>query len=289
MKIKLPEFDYSPYHKVYVGRESRYATATACAYVNASRLISAQFLSRKVYLHNTNDYQIISEISIPYYPDLIDYKNGICITSNFPTLGIADSVVTMMKVEDDKLIRIKHIGLGKTRIHGCRILDETKAYITDTANDKSIMLLDLITGKVITKFKDFRLFPKDLFIHGDKIIIVSSDSRPSRDPVNITYSKIYVFDKDLKHVIHEFDFNGQTDAITVSGNDIFVTLQGQHMVAHFILNESLVYAGNIVGYTFPHGISTHDGTICVTNYGDNTLEVSNIRELLTSERYISRI
>lgn len=288
MKIQLPDFDYTKFHKVYVGDQCRYATATACACIGKERLITAQFLNKTLYIHNVNDdYKIKSSQKIDYYPDLIDYKDGICISANFPTLGIKNGSLIVYRIEEESIEFVKHIDLGSKKTHGCRIIDSQRALVTSTAENKCIAYVNLENGRVISEFADFEYFPKDIYLVDDDIYISSSESRPARSPVKILRSKLYIYSKDFKHKKAELDFYGQTDALAISGNDIFITLQGQHTVAHFKREkDSLEYVGDISGYSFPHGISSDGVSLYVTNYGDNTVDVVDIQSVFKSSRYV---
>ncbi len=286
MKIQLPEFNAEAFPKVFVGNQSRHATATACTFIDERYLISAQFLNKKLYIHDLQENSIISELKIEYFPDLIDYKDGLCISANFPTLGIKDGGVSLIKIINNKLELVKHINLGPLNTHGCRLIDGKTALVTSTANDKKIVYLDLISEKIIKEFKEFEYFPKDIYIHGDQVIISSSESRPSRTPSTILKSVLYIYSKDFSDKLLELYYHGQTDAIAVRSNDIFITLQGQHKVAHFKQHvDKLEYVGNIIGFSFPHGIATYGDKLCVSNYGDNTIEIGDIDQWLTSDRY----
>ncbi len=287
MKIQLPDFNAEIFPKVFVGDQSRRATATACAFIDERYLISAQFLNKTLYIHDLQENRIISELRIDYFPDLLDYKDGLVLTANFPTLGIKYGGVSLLKVNDKKLELVKHINLGSLNTHGCRLIDGKTALVTSTANDKKIIYLDLESGKITREFKDFEYFPKDIYINGDQVIVSSSESRPSRTPSTILKSMLYVYNKDFSKKLLELSYYGQTDAIAVRSNDIFITLQGQHKVAHFKQHEDkLEYVGNIIGFTFPHGISNYGDRLCVSNYGDNTVEIGEIDQWLASDRYV---
>jgi hypothetical protein len=286
MKFKLPDFDCSKYPKVYAGTGSRYATATAVAYVSNNQLLAAQFLNRTIYLLNlehNGSHTIVSSTKTTYYPDLMDYKGGLIATANFPSLEFADGSLSLFRLEGSKIVHDKDIVLKGMRCHGCRIIDENTVIVTNTGdNNRGLLFVNTNTGSY-ELFDDFLYYPKDILIRGNSLYISSSASRPNLKPVEILDSILYRFNKSTLEKESELVFHGQTDAIAVDENDIFITLQGQHCLAYLTDLEEIKFVGYIGGYDFPHGIASKAGNICVSNYGDNTIDIQHKTTLIQKQ------
>lgn len=278
MKIKLPNIDLSAFSKVYAGNRPRYATATAVAF-NNRRLISAQFLSKSLHIHD-EAFNITDTYKSDYYIDLIDCRGDRILASNFPSYEVKNGIVSLFEICQDKIALIKHIDLGNKKCHGCRFINNDRCIITNTANNKSIIFLNLVTEE-FTEFKDFEYYPKDIYLKDDFLYIISSASRPEKVKTEIRDSVIYKYELSNMKKIKELKFFGQTDCMTFCGEDILITLQGQDSLAHIKETaDGFIFIREIGGFSFPHGISSLEDNIVVTNYGDNSLDYLRIEELL---------
>lgn len=284
MNYKLPSFDLSKYFKVYAGQKTRYATATAVSFINNNMLLAAQFLNRKIYLIDlSNGFDIINQIDMKYYPDIMDYKDNMIITANFPCLGIKEGSVSKFKLENNKILLDKNIKLPNNRTHGCKIVDQNNAIITSGGdNSRHLMFLDLNTESYTT-FNDFEFYPKDVYIKdNNRLIVVTSFSRPAtHNKVEVKSSFLYLFSYPDLQKIDEFEFNGQTDSVSMSGENGFITLQPEDSLLHFTLkNDKLKYEKLIGGFSFPHGVACFDNKIAISNYGTNSIDVLNIGDII---------
>lgn len=283
MKYQLPHFDCSKYPRIYAGDRPRYATATAVAFIGSDMLLAAQFLNRAIYLLDLEQKSIINNIRTQYYPDLMDYKAGLIATANYPSLEFKDGSLSLFRVEGSKILHDKDIILKGVKCHGCRIIDENTVLVTNTADKgRGLLFVNINTGSY-ELFDNFLYYPKDAIIRGNSLYVISSASRPNLKPVHILDSMLYRFNKDTMAKESELQFYGQTDAITIDGNDIFITLQGQHCLAHMTDIENIEFKGNVGKYDFPHGIASKAGNICVSNYGDNTIDIQHKSALIQKQ------
>lgn len=276
MKYILPSFDCSSFERIFAGKESRYATATAISFITQNRLIVAQFLSKMLYLVDVSDgLRVIQSIKGEHYPDLIDSNSNILISSNYPYREHRDGSLSIYDITGGLKYKGSHVFAGM-KCHGCCLIDENRAIVTSVGDYKrGLMFVDLKTGS-FDLFDDFEFYPKDITICNGKLLFVTSASRPNTRPVDILDSYLYVYDLASMKRETEFRFYGQTDALAKVDDNILVTLQGQHCVAHLkCVDENIIYLGDIDGFTFPHGIDSYDGKIGVTNYGDNSFELFN--------------
>jgi hypothetical protein len=284
MRYFLPNFDTSKFNKVFVGNRNRYATATAVCFVDENKILVASFLNKTIYLIQLleNNYQILDKIEIYEYPDLMDYKNGMIITANMPNTNINSSTLSILKLENDKIIFDKNIQLNKIIPHGVRIVDNNNFIITCTNDiNRGIFFVNYENG-VENKFDDFKYFPKDIFLIGNRLYVSSSSSRPNGlNKVEIKNSILYLFDFPSLNKLDEVEFFGQTDALTIIENTGFITLQGQDSILQFEINQDkLKIIKEITGFDFPHGISSKENIVVVTNYGNNSFDVLSISELI---------
>lgn len=283
MKFYLPEFDCSAFPKIYAGTESRYATATAVTFVSGSDLVVAHFLSKMLHFVSLagESCQFKQEVKSEFYHDLMDYKNNVLITSNFPSLEQKHGSLSIYDVGDSIKPRKSIIfkGSDTIKVHGCRLINNNRAIVTSVGDYmRGLIFVDLESEK-IDLFDDFLYYPKDVLIEDGVLFIITSASRPNSVPVDILDSYIYAYDLESMTRIAEHKFYGQTDAIAKVQDDIFVTLQGQHCLAHLKYTDSTLNGPEfneealIKGFSFPHGIASFDDMICVTNYGDNSFEL----------------
>jgi len=284
MKFKLPNIDLTGYYKVYAGRRSRYATATAVCFIDDNLIAVASYLGKVIYLIDiSKDPVIIDEIKTTYHPDLMDYKDGIIMTSN-RAIRSEFCCISVYKVDKyyRKLSFVKDIVRKDfNQFHGCRIIDQDNVIITNTdTKRRECLIFNLPTGEYEV-FKNFDYYPKDLLLLlNNRLLLATSDSRPSLDPIQITDSILYLYELPSFKKLAELPFYGQTDCLALTGENGFITLQGQDSLLHFILkNDKLENKGEIKRFDFPHGIASKGDKVIVTNYGDNSIDILNINEL----------
>ena len=134
--IQQPTKELSIPPEVTVGNRKRYSTATAVAWIDDNKLVSAAFNSRKIYLIELKDdgeHQILDVITTPYNPDLMDYRNGVIATSDYP-FSDRDGHTSIFDVVNDKIVYRKSITLPNTKAHGCKLLDDNTVIITSNSD-----------------------------------------------------------------------------------------------------------------------------------------------------------
>jgi hypothetical protein len=283
MRFFLPEFDLSKFFQVYGGNRKRYATASGVVFVEDNLIVLVSFLNQMIYLIelNENTYTILDSIKINGCPDLVDYKNGIIVTSNFPSF-VKYSSLTIMKLENKKIKIIKEIKLDEFNAHGITIIDDNNYLVTNTKQTTRGLYFINIDNGITRKFDNFDYFPKDIFISENRLVVSSSLSLPSTtNKVEVKNSKIYLFDFPSLTKIDEVEFYGQTDSISMNDTHGFITLQAQDEIIYFTLeNDKLTIIKNIGGFSFPHGITANYNKVIVTNYGNNSFDVLSLNELI---------
>ena len=286
MNFKLPDFDLTKHRVVYAGDRPRYATATAASFVDNNTILVASYLNKKIYLIDITDntFNILSEVSTPHYPDLMDYKDGVIITTNRTDGDFNPGGISVYNLIGNEILYKKTIIIDRlNQLHGCRVIDEKNFIITNTSNnERGVYTLNYDTEKTQI-FNDFEYFPKDVWVYDDRVLIISSHSRPSgTGKVEITNSYIYLYEFPSYKKIDELLFYGQTDSLTYHNGDGFITSQGQDSLLHFkINNDKFENVKLIDGFNFPHGVASNGEKLIVTNYGDNSIDILSLSDLIS--------
>lgn len=283
MNFKLPDFNYQKHPKVVVGERTRWATATSSCFVNDNLILIASFLNKKIYLFDIENQKIINEIDTKKCPDLMDYKDGLIVTSERDDYGKVGSL-GIFKLIDNKITYKKNVEFKEfTELHGVRFIDSNQIVFTNKAKDKSLCLFNLSTNKV-NIIKNFEYPPCDIFILDNKILAISSETKPNSNGFNyyeVKMSHIHLLETLSLDEIDKISFEGQVDSICFENGVGFITIQSNDSLYKFELKENkLLGIGEVKNnFNFPHGISMRNGKICVTNYGTNSVDILNYNEL----------
>lgn len=283
LKIEMPRKELTIAPEVTIGNRTRFSTATAVAFINENLLVSAAFNSRKLYLIELteNGHNILQEIKTNHSPDLMKYKDGMILTSDYPFME-PNGHASIYNLVNGKIVFKKEIPLINTKAHGCEIIDPSTIIITSNSDhNRGILFINADSGEIRKNFNEFKHYPKDVCIVGDVLFAVCAASLPQIGQTTvIKESIVYAFNKNTLEKIDEATFHGQTDSIVVNGEDGFITIQGDDEVLHFkFVDNKLSIVKRIGGFNFPHGVDYKNGKVAVTNYGDNTIRIFTIDEL----------
>lgn len=270
---------------VTVGNRERYSTATAIAFITEKLFIAGAFNSKKLYLieiQENNSFKTLQVLQTNVNIDLIDYKDGMIAASGYPFTS-STGYLSLYDLIDNVIVHRKDIPLPSTKAHGVEIIDEYGVIITSNGeNNRGLHFINIDEGKLVQNFSDFKYFPKDCFIYGDRILFVTSEVLPQiKESSIIKESILYLYKLSTLEKIDEFTFEGQTDSLTLLGENGFITVQGSDELFHFsLVNDRLTFIKRIPGFNFPHGIDSFNNTIGITNYGNNQLYFYQLGELL---------
>lgn len=283
LKIEMPRKELTIAPEVTIGDRKRFSTATAVAFITDTLFVSAAFNSKKIYLIELteNGHNILQEIKTNHSPDLMKYKDGMILTSDYPFME-SNGHASIYNLINGKVVFKKEIPLINTKAHGCEIIDSSTIIITSNSDhNRGLLYIDVASGAIKQNFNDFKHYPKDVCIVEDLLFAVTSKSLPQIGQTTIIGESIlYVFNKNTLEKIDEATFHGQTDSIVVNGEDGFITIQGDDQVLHFkFVDNKLSIVKRIGGFNFPHGIDFKNGKIAITNYGDNTIRIFTLDEL----------
>ena len=279
----MPRKELTIAPEVTIGDRKRYSTATAVAFINENLFVSAAFNSKKIYLVEitSEGHNILQEVKTRHSPDLMKYKDGVILTSDYPYME-PNGHASIYDFVNGKIIFRKEIPVKDTKVHGCEIVDDQTVIVTSNSDhNRGIMFLDAVSGEIKQNFNGVQHYPKDVCIVGDVLFTVCAASLPQIGKTTvIRESIVYAFDKNTMQKIDEQTFHGQTDSIVVNGEDGFITIQGDDTVLHFkFVDNKLSIVKRIGGFNFPHGISSLGNKVAVTNYGDNTIRIFTLDEL----------
>lgn len=283
LRIEMPRKELTIAPEVTIGNRTRFSTATAVAFINENLLVSAAFNSKKIYLIELteNGHNILQEVKANHSPDLMTYKDGMILTSDYPFME-PNGHASIYNFVNGKIVFKKEIPLANTKAHGCEIIDSSTIIITSNSDhNRGILFINADSGEIRKNFNEFKHYPKDVCIVEDLLFAVTSKSLPQIGQTTVIGESIlYVFNKNTLEKIDEATFHGQTDSIVVNGEDGFITIQGDDEVLHFkFVDNKLSIVKRIDGFNFPHGIDYKNGKIAITNYGDNTIRIFTIDEL----------
>ena len=283
LRIEMPRKELTIAPEVTIGNRNRFSTATAVAFINENLLVSAAFNSKKIYLIELteNGHNILQEVKANHSPDLMKYKDGMILTSDYPFME-PNGHASIYNFTNGKIVFKKEIPVINTKVHGCEIVDNDTIIVTSNSDhNRGIMFLDVASGALKQNFNEFKHYPKDACIVGDVLFTVCAASLPQIGKTTvIRESIVYAFNKNTLEKIDEATFHGQTDSIVVNGEDGFITIQGDDEVLHFkFVDNKLSIVKRIGGFNFPHGVDYKNGKVAITNYGDNTIRIFTIDEL----------
>ena len=283
LRIEMPRKELTIAPEVTIGNRKRFSAATAVAFINENLFVSAAFNSKKIYLVEITEegHNILQEVKTRHSPDLMKYKDGVILTSDYP-YGEPNGHASIYDFTDGKIVFRKEIPLIDTKVHGCEIVDKDTIIITSNSDhNRGIMFIDVATGAIKQNFNNLKHYPKDVCIVGDVLFTVCAASLPQIGKTTVIKESIlYAFDKNTLQKIDEASFHGQTDSIVVNSWNGFITIQGDDTVLHFkFIDNKLSIIKRIGGFNFPHGVDYKNGKVAVTNYGDNTIRIFTFDEL----------
>ena len=287
IKIQQPIEELKIAPEVTIGNRTRYSTATAVSFVNDNLLVAAAFNSKKIYLIELLEdgtSKILDVVKAKNNPDLLDYKNGVILTSDYPFMQ-ANGHASLYDLVDNKIVFRKQIVLPNTKAHGAEIVDDKTIIITSNSDhNRGVLFIDIESHQITKNLNDFKHYPKDAFIKDDRMLVVCAESLPQIGQTTVIKESIlYLFDLNTLEKLDEVSFHGQTDSLTLSGEDGFITIQGDDTVLHFkLIDDKLSIVKRIEGFNFPHGIDATETRVAITNYGDNTIRIFELQELINS-------
>jgi len=282
MKYYLPDFSLTHHERFYVGDKLRYATATDVKFIDNNFLICAQLLNRTLYLIDYSDgFKIVDSIKTNYQPDLIDIKNGLVITANQTYKENQTGGVSLYEIKENKFFLIKDFLIDNVQAHGCKIIDDENILFSSISGlSLGIFKLNIKTEKY-NKIYIGDKFIRDMDFSGDYLFITSAPSTPMNSVNRGSTNKITCLNYKTLEVVNEIYFGKHSDSIIIKNDLCFLTSQITDEVFCFKIDGfNLDFFGKIDGFNFPHGMDVYEDLIAVSNYGDNSIQILNYKEIL---------
>ena len=266
MKVYLPQPKLVTNSWWYVGNRNRQATATAVRFVGDDLLV-AHYLGRKLYLLDQRE-NVLLELNTRFETDLLDIKGSLVACTN-----LFEKKISLFHL-NDTLSFYKYLNVPYGHLHGVFIDGDSVICTTDN----SLVRVDF--NSKCTVIKTFEDQPKDVFVYGPYIVVVSTKGLVKAKSVNMpTKATTLHLIKD-NQVIDSISFTGRADALAFKQETpytIYVTLQDIDSVAEIILeDEKLSFKRYIQEFNFPHGVDYSNGKLAVSNYGDNSISILNV-------------
>lgn len=143
--IEMPRKELQIPPEVTVGNRNRYSTATAVAFINENLLVSAAFNSKTIYLIKLTEtgHEIVQTVKTRHNPDLMKYKDGVIVTSDYPYME-PNGHASIYDLVDNKIVFRREIPLVNTKAHGCEIVDKDTIIITSNSDhNRGILFLNV--------------------------------------------------------------------------------------------------------------------------------------------------
>ena len=251
-------------------------------FINNNLIVVASLLNKKLYLIeiNENGCLIINSVDTKHYPDLIDYKDGIIVMGNDPYKDSYGSV-SIYKLIENNFIHQKEIILKGISPHGIKILNESTLILTDKSVTTGGCIFLEIESEILSRFSDLNYYSKDIFINGNLLLVVSSGGHASNNRTSSNQLILSLLDINDFTLLDQLYLEDLIESITLTNEHIFITSQNNDSIIYCKLIENkLTFIKKIGGFNFPHGISSFENKVAVTNYGDNSVEIYDLEELI---------
>lgn len=290
-KIRIEQSNRANHSVLFVANRERLATATGVIFIDTSRMIAMHLVGQSMHLleYDSNDFsskQIDCIDTVfngePTISDLLDFDGSeTVLASNFRACS-----GTLYKVNGNKLVHFRDLPLpeGSGRCHGARFYDQRTACLTTDAN--KLFFIDVSSAEVVTEI-DTPFYIKDLCFVDDQIVVAAfalgapNHQEASSYASGLLYLSLNVARSELIVIDTIFLRPCAFDAICIDKNTgrLYVTDQfGDRLIVAEVRDKKLAIVGEIGGFNFPHGIGIDGNTMAVTNYGDSTVSILNIKD-----------
>jgi hypothetical protein len=292
MVIKMEDINNSDMPVQFIGGRSRLSSCTSVKLVDSQRLVACNLAGQRMYLirydlargyHEIQDCIPTQFADKHVRTDLLDGDNR----GRFATSNCEHGSVTIYRLNDNRLEFEKDLPIPEERpgfCHGIRFVPPDGDIIcaTTTMEGTWVYFLDTETGEIIFKFRDDGWRPKDICILDNaRIVVIYSRGTPSYTEAAPYDSKLSLIALDLNtkqhRVISDLMIKGHVDCCCRLGERIYITNGSRDCVMTFRLEGNTVALDyELSGYHFPHGIDMLPGVMAVTNYGSNTIVLTQI-------------
>jgi hypothetical protein len=290
--IKMEDINNSDMPVQFIGQRSRLSSCTSVKFVDKERLVACNLAGQRMYLIRYDLHRCSHEIQdcIPtrfadkdVRTDLLDGDNkGRFATSNCEqgSVSIYRLNSKQLKFEKDLPIPEKNPGF----CHGVKFVPPEGDIIcaTTTMEETSLYFLHVESGEIIFKFRENGWRPKDTcFLDNSRMLVIYAYGTPGSEEAAPYDSKVNLIAFDLRakrhEIVSEFMISGHVDCCRCLDERVYITNGSRDCVMIFrIEGNTLTLDCELPGYYFPHGIDRIPGLLGVTNYGNNTIVLTQI-------------
>jgi hypothetical protein len=292
MIIKMEDINNSDMPVQFIGQRSRLSSCTSVKLVDKERLVACNLAGQRMYLirYDLESGRHEIEDCIPtrfgdkdVRTDLLDGDNrGRFATSNCEHGSVSIYRLKKNRLEFEKDLPIPEKNPGFCHGVGFVPPDGNIICATTTMEEMSLYFLHVGSGEIIFKFRDNGWRPKDVcFLDDSRMVVIYAYGTPSSAEAAPYDSKISLIALDLRtkqhKVISELMIKGHVDCCRRLGERMYITNGSRDCVMIFRLEgNTLALDHELPGYYFPHGIDVLPGLLAVTNYGSNTIVLTQI-------------
>lgn len=299
LKIFLEDLNRLNIKKCNVGTRSRLATSSGIYFIDSTHFIVCSMVGTRIYLYNIDglnkdNVKLLCFIDTTYnnelvMTDLLDYRDGYIIGSNFRT-----GTQTMYSLTNNKLEHykdLKNFSPVKNYCHGVKFYRDHVICFTYNVV-YSVNFVDIKRDELIytietreTCGNNFN--PKDVeFIDENKMLILFTSNKvhESGSSLNtgltgqtkIVLSCVDILNKTYDILDSIVINDSHSDSIKYYKHMIFINNQVDDSIDIFhIKDNKIFFHKSLLGFNFPHGVAIEpkNDLLAVTNYGDNSINI----------------
>lgn len=290
----MPNINRSMYSELYLNQKKRLATCTGSFIIDDTYIIVINLVAMMMYLYHfdidTETYELLHQIDTTYnnklaIVDLLDYKNGYIVTSNFD-----EGTQSFYRLINNKLTHSKDVPYLHNytqSCHGVKFYNDT--IICATGNMRHMVyFINHITNDIIMQITYLESYnPKDISIINDNIIAVAYSTSKigniANDSEFITKIIIYsidIYNKSYSVLCELIIPLSHCDSITHTWNNnkclLFINDQNNdnvNVIHYDNVNNKMCIVDTICDNSFPHGVSYNNGLLAICNYGTNSVRI----------------
>lgn len=282
-------------HLVTVKDKTRNSGLTSVNFVDADRVLCADFNDKRVYLASIGNgslrildaHPTMIEDGTAVQTDLMDFQENRFVVSNF-----YQGSVGIYSLEGDKISFEGELNLNDYKgLHGVRFIPDNPDLLWLTycgAKNKCHQIVDMESKLVIHQIDTDQQCQDVAFVNGHAVVFARTDHIKVGSLKARLFSKkwwmfatayVYKIPADLRETpptsVSRWKGKGHIDACKAYNGEIFAANQYLDRIDVFKLSKDgkLSLSRSIEGMGMPHGLDLRDNKLAVTNYGDQTLRI----------------
>ena len=293
MVIKLDDINNGGRVVLYIGGRGRLASATAVKLIDSERLVACSLAAQRLYLMrydvSRGTHQILSCIPTRFRgedvcSDLFDFDGSdLLLVSN-----CRHTSATLYRIVNDDLSYVKDVPIrdgSSAFCHGARFVpgEPDIACLTCVRGERNIYSISMATTEIVYQFGHGRWRPHDVcFLDARHMLVVNQQGKPTKGASKAYGAEVALVSFDLANRTHEVIAEtvfpeAHMDSCQIYGDRVYINNQMRDtVVVCRLVGGQMVYEREIPGYSFPHGLDVASNLLAVTNYGNNTIVLTEL-------------